>query len=213
MTARPPEITQTRRLGRSLWLAALLLVWVAPAALAEPIGFVASIDGLVEIQHQDYSTWAPAALDGNISMGDTISTERNSFVKILLVDDTTLFIDEETELTIDKLVVGDLATVERSVLQQLRGQVRAHVGNAFGGTTRLEIHTPTAIVGVKGSTMEVRVRGPVGRRETIAKNVEGEMFVMGKDGRGKPIALHRGPGRSGGARDPRRPLPDALRRS
>ena len=170
----------------------LLGLLVASPVLAAPIGFVTSVSGLVEIRHQDDSDWAPMALDGNILMGDSIGTERNSFAKVLLVDDTTLFIDEETELVIDKLVVGDLATSERSVVRQLRGQLRARVGQAFGGTTRLEIHTPTAIVGVKGSTMEVRVRGEVGRRETFVRNVRGDLFILGKDGRGSPIQLPRG---------------------
>jgi hypothetical protein len=170
----------------------LALTWLAPAAFAAPVGFVAAMDGLVEIQPSGDANWTPAALDSNISLGDSIGTERNSFAKVLLVDDTILFVGEETELVIDKLVVGEFATTERSVLQQIRGQVRARVGQAFGGTTRLEIHTPTAIVGVKGSTMEVRVRGPKGSRETVVRNVQGEMFVKGRDHSGNAIDLPRG---------------------
>ena len=186
----------------------LALVLSAPGALAAPVGFVAATQGLAQIQPSGSSDWAPAALDGNISLGDTIGTERNSFMKVLLVDDTTLFIDEETELVIDKLVIGELATTERSVLQQVRGQVRVHVGQAFGGTTRLEIHTPTAIVGVKGSTMEVRVRGPVGSRETLVMNHEGEMFVKGRDSSGNVVDLPRGLcSRIIEGRDPEPPMP------
>jgi hypothetical protein len=185
---------QRLRCARALaaGLLGLAVVLISPGAFAVPVGFVTASEGIVEIQQSGDSNWEPAAIDSNISIGDTIGTERNSFVKVLLVDDTTLFVGEETELVIDKLVVGDMATKERSVLQQLRGQVRAHVGQAFGGTTRLEIHTPTAIVGVKGSTMEVRVRGPVGSRETLVKNVEGEMFVAGRDVAGNAVMIPRG---------------------
>jgi len=184
------RIRPARRLAPGLLALAVLLF--SPGAFAASIGFITASEGVVEIQKSGDSNWLPAAIDGDVSIGDTIGTERNSFVKVLLVDDTTLFVGEETELVIDKLVVGDLATKERSVLQQLRGQVRAHVGQAFGGTTRLEIHTPTAIVGVKVSTMEVRVRGPKGSRETLVKNVEGEMFVAGRDLAGNAVELPRG---------------------
>ena len=75
------------------------------------------------------------------------------------------------------MIVGDLATTERSILREFNGHVRAYVGEKFGGTTRLEIHTPTAIVGVKGSVMEVWVINQGGRLTTVVANVEGEVWV------------------------------------
>ena len=68
----------------------------------------------------------------------------------MLVDDTTLTLGEETEVVIDELLVGPAALRELSILRQLRGKLRVRVGEAFGGTTRLQVHTPTAVMGVKG---------------------------------------------------------------
>lgn len=148
---------------------------------AAPVGFVTVASGLAQVQPAGGTGWKLAALDGQVSVGDSVRTEINSGIEILLVDDTLLTIGEDSEVVIDRMIVGGLATEERSILRQLRGQVRAQVGSAFGGTTRLEIHTPTAIVGVRGSTMNVRVqrasRG--GGWVTLAAIQHGNGFVCG----------------------------------
>lgn len=131
------------------------------AAAADPIGFVAALQGRVDLLRADESTWTAAVVDENILAGDTLRTGLNSAVKIVLVDDTVLGLGEDTELAIDNLVIGPAALVEPSVLRHLRGQVRTRVGEAFGGTTRVEIHTPTAIMGVKGTEGTTRVDGGV----------------------------------------------------
>lgn len=160
-------------------LVALLSLVVAASASSQPVGFIADVKGTANIQPVDAPDWQPAAIDNTVSLGDAVSTGPDSTVRILLVDDTTLLLAANTEMVVDRMIVGDLATQERSILRQLRGQVRANVGQAFGGTTRLEIHTPTAVAGVKGSTMEILVR----RRDTIACNAEGQMFVRNIDDR------------------------------
>ena len=165
---------------------ALAMVAGVPGALAAPVGFVTSVAGRAEIQADSQASWQAAALDGAVSVGDSIRTGTNAGVEVLLVDDTVLSIGEDSELFIDRMIVGDLASRERSILRELRGQVRAQVGSAFGGMTRLEIHTPTAIVGVRGSTMNVRVeRGPGGVGWiTLAAIQEGVGFVCGSGGGG-----------------------------
>ncbi len=176
------------RAGIALLASIALAAGAAPAlaapALAAPVGFVTTLEGIAQIQPQNATTWEPAAIDGSVSVGDSIRTERNSLVKVLLVDDTILTIAEESEVFVDRMIVGDLATQERSILREMRGQVRAQVGSAFGGTTRLEIHTPTAIVGVRGSTMNVKVKRRRGARGwvTVAAIQEGVGFACAKGG-------------------------------
>ena len=92
-------------------------------------------------------------MDVDIEIGDTIRTGFDSQAKVILVDDTTLTIDEDTEITIQSLHVGAAATTDRSIIRQTRGKMRTVVGSAFGGQTRMEIHTPTAVVGVKGTDL------------------------------------------------------------
>ncbi len=168
-----------RRLLRSwrLTLLGIVALGISGTAAAAPVGFVADFRGMVDIQAENVPNWAAAAIDGEVSVGDSIRTEREAFAKILLVDDTLLEIGGDTEILIDRMIVGDLATTERSILREFNGHVRAYVGEKFGGTTRLEIHTPTAIVGVKGSVMEVWVINQGGKLTTVVANVEGQVWV------------------------------------
>jgi hypothetical protein len=138
----------------ALSLALALYLW-APAAWAEPIGFIAATHGDVRIERGGAGSWQAARHDGEVEIGDTLRTAADSRVKIVLVDDTLLQLDEETELRIESWHVGAAATRERSIVRQARGRLRATVGEAFGGSTLLEVHTPTAAVGVKGTDFEV----------------------------------------------------------
>jgi len=138
--------------ARNLSLAvAAAAVLFAGMASAEPVGFVAVANGEVDVQKHGTQSWEAAAMDADVEVGDTIRTGFDSQAKILLVDDTTLSIDEDTEITIQSLHVGAAATRDRSIIRQTRGKLRTVVGSAFGGQTRMEIHTPTAVVGVKGT--------------------------------------------------------------
>jgi hypothetical protein len=141
-----------RRIHR-LWMAAALcavLLAAAPAG-ADPVGFLAAVEGTVEVKPGGAGSFAAAAIDREISVGDTIRTGRDSLAKLVLQDDSVITIDEETELLIDHYVVGGGAGQEPSRVSLLSGHVRTKVGETFGGATRLQLHTPTAVIGVKGT--------------------------------------------------------------
>ena len=160
-----------------LSVAFLGLAFCAAPAAAEPVGFVAGIEGHVEIQPGGATSWTAAAVDAEVEIGDTLRTGLDSAIKIVLVDDTTLSLGEDTELVLDSFVVGPAATREASVLRHLKGQIRARVGEAFGGTTRVEIHTPTAVMGVKGTELSSRIDTTGGETTTLGCNWEGGVFM------------------------------------
>ncbi len=165
---------------RSIHLRALVLgtaLALAAPAGAEPVGFIAGIEGTVEITPGGQLSWTAAALDQQVEIGDTVRTGTDSAVKIVLVDDTALSLGDETELVIDSFVVGPAATREPSVLRHLSGQIRTRVGEAFGGTTRIEVHTPTAVMGVKGTVFSSKLGTVNGEPSTLACNHEGLVFV------------------------------------
>ena len=100
-------------------LAAWLVVLGSTAAFAAPVGFVTSLEGIAQVQPANTSNWQPAAMNGEVSVGDSVRTERGAEVEIRLVDDTVLTVYEETDLYIDRMIVGDLATKERSILRSI----------------------------------------------------------------------------------------------
>ena len=113
-----PALSPTSRPLLALALATALLV--PAAAPAEPIGFVAAAQGDVQLERVGSGTWQAAQHDASIEIGDTLRTGAAARAKILLVDDTLLQIDEETELRIESWHVGAAATTERSIVRQAR---------------------------------------------------------------------------------------------
>jgi hypothetical protein len=181
---------QTRNCFLALGAAALLF---AGSASAEPVGFIAVAKGQVDVQRYGTNSWEAAVMDADVEVGDTIRTGFDSQAKIILVDDTTLSIDEDTEITIQSLHVGAAATRDRSIIRQTRGKLRTVVGSAFGGQTRMEIHTPTAVVGVKGTDFtsekdeEARLTGkPEDKGQWLLCLNDGKIVVRTPGGVGVP---------------------------
>ena len=167
-----------RRQSSRFSVALTALALLATPSLAEPVGFVAGIEGRVEIQPLGETSFAAARVDDEIEIGDVVRTGLDSAVKIVLVDDTTLSLGEDTEIAIDSFVVGEAATREPSILRQLKGQIRTRVGEAFGGTTRVEIHTPTAVMGVKGTELTSKIEDLGAEAVSLCCNWEGGVFMF-----------------------------------
>lgn len=176
-------------------LSALATVIFAAAgtASAESVGFIAVATGDVQVQERGTQTFKVAVQDSEIAVGDTIKTGFDSLAKIILADDTTLSIDEDTEITIQSLHVGTAATRDRSIIRQTRGRLRTVVGSAFGGQTRMEVHTPTAVVGVKGTDFtseldtESRITGNDKEKgQWLFCLVDGKITVRAANGVGIP---------------------------
>jgi hypothetical protein len=130
----------------------------AGAVAAEPVGQIVGIEGQVSVKQSAGPSYVPAALDGRLELGDWIRTERASRAKLLLRGDTLISVDEETEFGLDESVLGGAGGAPTRVIEQVSGQIMTTVGETFGGAARLEVHTPTAVLGIKGTVFEVRVR-------------------------------------------------------
>ncbi len=155
---------------------------ISTGASAQVVGFVAATQGNVEVQAKGGMSWAASVVDQDISIGDTIRTGPDSAVKILLADETILTLGEDTELLIDKYVVGEAATRDPSVIELLRGRARVFVGEAFGGPTRLEMYTPTAVIGVKGTGFEAFIREDRRRgKHTLVCHLDGAIFTRPRE--------------------------------
>ena len=89
-----------------------------------------------------------AGVDQDVSVGDAIKTGRDALAKLVLGDETSITIDEETEIEVDRWLVGGR---EPSQIELISGHVRTVVGEKFGGRTRMELITPTSVIGVKGT--------------------------------------------------------------
>jgi len=140
-------------IGRACFGLAMLaagLILLGGAATSASVGFVAAVQGQVDLRRAGEFTWGAALVNDELYAGDSLRTGANSAAKVVLRDDTILGLGEDTELVSDRLQVGPDALTKPSILRLLRGRVSARVGKGFGGITRIEVHTPTGIMGVKG---------------------------------------------------------------
>ncbi len=172
-----------RRNSLATSLIAAAALGLSGLASAKDIGFLAAANGDVQIDNGT-GVFAAAQRDGSVAIGDRIRTGLDSSAKIVLTDDTLLQIDEDTELRIETFHVGAAATKEVSILRQVRGRLRATVGDAFGGSTKIEVHTPTAAVGVKGTDFEVRKGSTSGEWEACL--ISGGIVVKNEYGTAEP---------------------------
>ncbi len=154
-----------------------LLLLAQNARAGEAVGFIASVTGTVEILPAGQKSWTAAGLDGDVQLDDTIRTGENSAIKLLMNDDTTLSIGAETELVLDSFAVGHAAPEKRSVIRLMRGHIRAWIGEIFGGPSRVEMHTPTAVIGVKGTAYDVWVEEKNGEFSTLVCVTHGAITV------------------------------------
>lgn len=157
-------------------LLAAVSVAFAPPVAAQDVGT------MVEVINQVTGTPAggsPAALaigDG-VAIEMRIETGRASFAKMTFLEGGSLDVGAEAELVIDRATVDAATGASDSLLSVLVGKVRLALSSAFSGD--VEIDTPTATIGVKGTILAVE---PDRSGDTTVWVEEGVVEVTSKAG-------------------------------
>lgn len=152
--------------------------------LGEPIGQVSEAEGQVTVIHPD-GTEVILTTGGQVFQGDVLQTGAASNVSIVFVDDTVFSLDEDGRMVMDEMVYDPdtqtgafSAEVVSGVFSFVSGQV------AKTSPDGMVVNTPTATIGIRGSTVAggnntitlVRdVDGNVG--EIIITNAAGSMTL------------------------------------
>lgn len=141
-----------------LGIAFILACPTGPAVAAEPVGVVLSSAGQVDIQGPSRPEWQPVALKQEVFLDDVLRTGIGGRVQVLLNDDTLVNLGEESEVAIAEFVIEPERGLRNATLKLTRGVSRFIVGgNLPNPDSRLEVHTPTAVMGVRGTTFYVLV--------------------------------------------------------
>jgi hypothetical protein len=156
---------------------------------SEPIGSITRIEGEVFLAHEGDTAMFEAMLGDPIYLKDHIQTEKDSRVQVLFDDESLLNLAENTTMQITEYVYSP---EKRSCIFRIWGKVRAIVGRYFPGAgSRYEVHTPTAIIGVRGThfivdatlTEETTVVCLDTSRDLVVRNmrddVAGEVILTG----------------------------------
>jgi hypothetical protein len=148
-------------MGLMLWLTAILSIAVASmpeAAETPPIAQVKKVTGQVVIQRSGERL--PAKIGDPLFEKDVLETGPDGGVGITFVDNTVFSIGPHSRLALDEFRF-DSNDFRGSMLADMRQGTLAVVS---GDITRsspgaMKIKTPTAVLGVRGTTFAVQVYG------------------------------------------------------
>ncbi|MGC2203117.1 MAG: FecR domain-containing protein [Stellaceae bacterium] len=150
-----------KKLALALWLAGALLIATAGIPRADeaaPIAQIKKITGQVAILRSGDRT--PANLGDPLFVKDVIETGPDGAIGVTFVDNTVFSAGPDSQLALDEFQF-DSNDFQGSMLADMR---RGTLAVVTGDITRsspgaMKIRTPTAVLGVRGTTFAVQVYG------------------------------------------------------
>lgn len=121
----------------------LLLPLIVQAA---PIGTVTAVDGNVDLTRANRPA-KPVVLGEPVNAGDILRVKSKAKAEVTLVDGNILRLAANTRMKMTNYQTGD---DKKSYFELFRGKTQAVV-NKMGKNSSFEVHTPTAVCGVRGS--------------------------------------------------------------
>lgn len=124
------------------------------AASEEPIGNVASLTGVATVIRNRDSI--ALKLKDDIYLNDTVQTAASSSLGITFNDATTFHLSANAKITIDNYIYAEGGSANSGVFDIAKGTV-AFVAAQVAKTGTMQITTPTATLGIRGTTGLVEV--------------------------------------------------------
>jgi hypothetical protein len=152
----------------------------APAAAADPIGNVATLTGNATVTRNRAAT--PLKLKDDIFKNDLLQTSPNSTLGVTFNDETTFNLTANSRIAVDNYVYEEGGAKNAALFNVARGTV-AFVASQVAKTGDMKIATPTATLGIRGTTGLVEV--PEGASAASPNNVAIKLYpdADGKVGR------------------------------
>ncbi len=125
------------------------------AASSEPIGNVATLQGEATVTRDKAST--PLHLKDDVYKNDVLQTSANSALGVTFNDATTFNLDANASFAIDDYVYDDSAGAKNAALFRVALGKVAFAASAVAKTGDMKIATPTAILGIRGTTGVIEV--------------------------------------------------------
>jgi hypothetical protein len=124
------------------------------AAAAEPIGNVATLTGSATVTRNNSST--PLKPQDDIYLNDVLQTSANSTLGVTFNDATTFNLTANASIAVDNYVYEDGGKQNAALFDIAKGTV-AFVAAAVARTGDMKISTPSATLGIRGTTGLVEV--------------------------------------------------------
>jgi hypothetical protein len=143
----------------------------AADAPEEPIGNVATVTGSASVIRNDKTT--PLKVKDEIYLNDVVQTGTKSALGITFIDATTFNLKASTKITIDNYVYEDGGKSNAAIFDVAKGTA-AFVAASVAKTGDMKITTPTATLGIRGTTGLVEV--PEGAAANNPNNVAVKLY-------------------------------------
>jgi len=168
---------------------ALILGLAVPAWALDEAGRVTEVQGTVQALHNDGQADL-LKLNAKVYVGDRIQTGPSGRVTMLFLDDSVLTLAPKTKIEINSLVYKPKENLRNSVFSLVEGKLKAVVGGWFSETgqeTQWQLRTPTAVAGVRGTSLVAEVGGNGGSTFAGLSGVIGVTALV--DAQGHIVAL------------------------
>jgi hypothetical protein len=157
----------------------ILLLFVANIAFAAPVGKVTYVEGRVDVLKPGKTVATTVSKGDPVDVGDIYRAKSNSKAEIIFDNKNTLRIVQNTRVEIKEYTIDPEQNI--GVFKLYRGKVMAIAPEefvkkvaAFAEKNRLEIHTPNAVAGVRGTIFFVSYEGGI----TWVLCIEGKVYVF-----------------------------------
>ena len=138
---------------------AVLMGCVLTGAASSPVGSVKTIEGSVTILRDNVAI--TATLGQQIFCRDTVKTDKNSRVGIVLRDDTTLSLGGQSTLKLKDYVFQPKDKEFSLIVKMIKGTfvyLSGVMGKLAPDAIRLE--TPDSTIGIRGTRLLIQVSNP-----------------------------------------------------
>lgn len=148
----------------------------------EPAGNVAILKGTATVTRNGMT--GPLKLQDEIFKGDILQTGKSSTLGVTFSDDTTLNLSASSRVVVDNFIYQEGARDNAALINVTRGTM-AFVAAAVAKTGDMKIETPTATLGIRGTTGVVEVPEGAAAGTASASNVGVKLYpdADGKVGR------------------------------
>jgi hypothetical protein len=143
----------------------------AQPAADEPIGNVATLTGNATVTRNNAAT--PLKLQDDIFQNDVLQTSADSTLGVTFNDATTFNLTANARITVDNYIYEDGGQQNAALFDVARGTV-AFVAAVVAKTGDMKISTPTATLGIRGTTGLVEV--PEGASAANPNNVAIKLY-------------------------------------
>jgi len=141
--------------------------------------------GFAQVMPNKKTAWTNIRPDMSIYQGDRLRTTLNSRIELEMPDGTIIKINENTTFDVKEIKTVEEDNEDKMSFTLWAGNIWAQFKKIVGGRQKREIESPSAVVAVRGTILDMnvdmnkttRVRVMEGRVAVTAKGVAGEVMV------------------------------------